>query len=109
MRRHVLLQAGAQNLDRGELLAEAVVQVLADAMLLLFADLEQQGLVRLALSDVRADRDVLDGLARGIEERKNRRLHPVNGAVLGAVLDFAVPDTSAPDGAPEIAEEGLGV
>jgi hypothetical protein len=58
---------------------------------------------------LRADRDVLPGLAGLVQERNDGRVDPVEASVLGPVPDFAVPDMAPPDRGPEVAEELLGM
>ena len=51
-----------------------------------------QGVFRLlALGDVFLDREIVDGLAGGIEDRRDRRLFPEQGTVLAPVVENAVP------------------
>lgn len=64
---------------------------------------------RLALCDVAADREVLPRLAGCVEERHDRRIHPVERAILGAIPDLAAPDAPLRNRAPQIAEELLGM
>ena len=56
---------------------------------------------RLALRDVAADRDVLPRLALAVEQRHDRGVDPVDGAVLGAVPQLAAPHLSLRDGPPQ--------
>lgn len=66
-------------------------------------------LVRFARGDVRANCDVLNGFPGGVQERENRRVHPVIGSVPGSIADFTVPDFALGDRAPKFGEEGLGM
>ena len=60
---------------------------------------DAERLVRLPpLGDVGADGNVLAGFALLVEERHDRRVHPVERAVLRLVLDVAVPDAPSSDG-----------
>src|SRR5947209_952854 len=63
----------------------------------------------LALGDVVADGDVLVGLAAGVKERDDGRVHPVDRAVLGAVANLAAPDAARGNRRPKISDELLRV
>ena len=71
--------------------------------------LAQQVLGSLPLGDVVADRHVLVGPARLVEERDDRRVHPVGRAVLRAVPQLALPDPAGGNRAPQLADVGLRV
>jgi len=62
-----------------------------------------------AVGDVRADGDVLARLAVLVQKRNDCCVHPVTRSVLGAIFYFSLPDFSACDGRPQIADEFLGV
>ena len=67
-----------------------------------------QGRLRLlARGDVGADRHVLLGLPRFVDEGNDGRIDPVERAVLGAVANLAAPDFAAGDGAPQVAKKRL--
>ena len=96
------------------MLAQAVMQVAANAPLFAFTDFKnlllesgQPFLVRFARRDVGADGDVFNGFVRFVEERKDRRVHPVERTIFRAVLDFAMPHLAAGNRAPQIGEEAL--
>ena len=67
--------------------------------------LPQTRLGVLALRDLVVNRHVLVRLAPGVEKGHDRRIDPVDGAVSGAVPDFAVPDPSRRDRAPQVPKE----
>ena len=64
---------------------------------------------RLSFGDVGANRDVLDGFPSSPEIRNDGRIHPVKGAVLGLVFDFALPDPPDADRLPDAADKLLGM
>ena len=76
-----------------------------NALLQLVVQLADFLLGRLAFGDVGADGHVLARFALIIEEGHDGRIHPVKGAVLGLVLDFAMPDPALRDGRPKAAHE----
>ena len=84
--------------DRGHLAEARERRLLGEALL--------GGLAR---GDVGADGDVLVRLPAFVQERDDRRVHPVERAVLGAVADLAVPHAPAGDGAPQVPHELLRV
>jgi hypothetical protein len=55
--------------------------------------------------DVSADGDVLIRLPAHVEERHDRRVHPVEVAILGAIAKFAMPDLAVGNGSPEFTDE----
>lgn len=59
------------------------------------------------LGDIGADGDVLARLSRFVEEGKDRGIDPIERAILGAVLDFAVPDLAVGNRGPELTKEPL--
>ena len=63
--------------------------------------LAQPLLLPLALRDVVADGHVLPRLAVLVEKRHDRRVHPVERAVLGAVAQLAAPDLALRDRPPQ--------
>ena len=71
------------------------MQVVAELPLLPLAAVEQLLFEPFAMSDVRADGNVLLRLSGVVEEGDNRRVHPVKCAIPGAVPNLAVPDASA--------------
>src|SRR5678815_1827380 len=63
----------------------------------------------LAFRDVGADGDVLARLSLSIEEWDDGGVHPIEGPILGLVLDLAPPHPSAPNRGPQFAYEFLGM
>ena len=59
----------------------------------------------LACRDVGADGDVLARLTPGVEERNGGRGYPEDGAVLGPVPNFAVPNPALPEGVVHLLEK----
>src|SRR5687767_11066086 len=96
------------------MLAEPIMQILANPAPLAIRDFqnlffEDHPLLFLlfAFRDVRANRDVLQGLPSRIKKRKDGGVHPVNASVLGAVANFAFPGLASRNGCPQISKEGL--
>ena len=63
----------------------------------------------LAGGDVASNRQVLPRLSAAVEERDDGRVHPVEGAVLGAIANFPSPDAPTGDRVPQVANELLRV
>ena len=71
------LQSFGHQLDAGEVLADTIVQVLAEAALFGFADLQDPAFEPLALGDVGADGHVLDRFARRVYEGEDGGVDPI--------------------------------
>src|SRR3954468_17519847 len=63
----------------------------------------------LALRDVRANGNVLNGFSVFAKVGNDRRIHPIIRAVLGFVFDFTFPNPAAANRRPDAANEFLGV
>ena len=59
--------------------------------------------------DVGADGDVLIRLPALVQERDDRRVHPVDVTILGAIAELTVPDVARCDRSPQLPDELLGV
>ena len=105
----LLLQNLAFHLDPRQMLANPIVQILANSTLLHLTGLQDFPFQPLAFSDVGADGDILTRFSSRVEKWKNRGRHPVQRAAFGPIADFALPDVSARDGGPEAADKFLWV
>src|SRR6266403_4736011 len=63
----------------------------------------------LALCDVRTDGNVLPGFAIAAQRRDDGRIHPIDRAIFGPVLNLAVPNLPIRDGVVHLLEEFFGV
>ena len=93
---------------------QEVVEVMGDApgqdpQALQLLGLAQGVLGLLPLGDVGPDGHELDGRAVLPEKGHDGGVHPVVGAVLGAIPDFPLPHAPGEDGLPELRHEGLRV
>ena len=91
---------------RGQRVAELVSQRRQE-LVLAPVGLFQCRLGLLVLGDVSADNHILARFSLLVEERHDGGVHPVEGAVLGAVLDFPLPHTALRDRRPQVADEFL--
>ena len=101
---------GADHLERSPDAGDRVLHLVRDNRRHLPEPRERflllQPLLRsLPLGDLVADRHVLIGLAAFVEERNDRRIHPVDRAVLGAIPNLAAPDASVGDRDPQVPDE----
>ncbi len=71
--------------------------------------LEQFCFGPLALRNVEPDRHVLIRLPVRVQEGHDRRVYPIQVAILGTIPDFAVPDLPVRNDVPQLAKELFGV
>ena len=110
VRRHAAADHLQRPLDRGERVLDLVRDHRGHLAEACQRRLLAQLLLRpLAIGDVVADRHVLVRPAALVEERHDRRVHPVDRSVLGAVAQLAAPDAAVGDRVPQIADELLRV
>ena len=107
--RHRLHQTLRTQLECRQTLTQSIMQVATDALPFALAGFKNLSFQLLAPRHIGADRDILNGALRFIQERHNGRLHPIERPGLRTVHNLSSPNPPAGNGLPEFNKETTGV